>query len=377
MQETPEHLIRRLELLPKQTVWGYVRVSSDSQEDNQSLGMQKQDIEKYCKDHSIDPPQFVEEVASAAKPMWVVNLPGAPAEDKALNSSPRPLLLTLITHLKKMRESLGKQVPLHLVLWKLDRLARVDYEQELFFTMFQKDAIQLHSVMPTEDHMLDGGHVRDPARAFTRTVMAAVASYERSMIELRMGSGMAYKAAQGGFTGGVQPFGYVIKNADLVIDPHEAQIVRYVYYLKHRYEMSNVSISRWMMKNKDPKDDNYYDRYKIDRIIRNKQLYLGVYKDRYGSLHPRPDLKILPDNPEALLDYVEFAATQSQRAEGQRLSDADHQATPERTGDDHRPGGSAGDERSEGAGQAGLPAHLEEHVSTAGCGEPGADRPLA
>lgn len=373
MSETPEHLIRRLESLRNQTVWGYVRVSSDGQEDNQSLGMQKEAITKYCIEKKLDPPQFVEEVASAAKPLWVVNLPGAPAEEKASNSSPRPALLMLIMHLKQARESLGKQTPLHLIIWKLDRLARVDYEQELFFSMFQRDSVSLHSVMPTEDHMLDGGHVRDPARAFTRTVMAAVASYERSMIEMRMSTGLAYKAALGGFTGGVPPFGYTIKNKELVIEPHEAHMVRYVFYVKYRYKVSNNALSQYITRNKDPKDTIQYDRFKIDRIIRSKQLYMGVYKDRYGALHPRPDLRILPNNPEDLLDYG-IPASEPQRPEGQRVSDPHHETTPERAGDDHRHDGPAGDDRSQEPGQAGLPADPQGDVSTAGSGESGADR---
>jgi len=366
MHETPERLVRRLESLRKHAVWGYIRVSSETQEDNQSFGMQRADIEKYCAEKKLDPPQFVEEVASAAKPLWVVQLPGAPKEEQVTASAPRPMLLTLLMHLKQTREALGKSVPLHLIVWKLDRLARVDYEQELFITMFQRDGVRLHSVMPTENHMLDGGHIKDPARAFTRTVLAAAAQYERAMIELRLTSGLTYKAAQGGFTGGVPPFGYGTKGQELVIIPHEAQMVRFIFHLRYRYQLSESAISRYITKHKASEDVNVYDRYKIRRVLHNKALYQGVYKDRYGSTHPRPDLKILPDDPEALLDY-EYA--QPQRTESVGFSGADHQTTPERAGDDHRPDGSAGDERSQEPPEAGLSAHPQRDVPEAGSGE--------
>jgi DNA invertase Pin-like site-specific DNA recombinase len=367
MQETPERLVKRLESLRKQSVWGYVRVSSETQEDNQSFGMQKADIEKYCLDKKMDPPQFVNEVASAAKPLWVVQLPGAPKEEQVTAAAPRPMLLTLLMHLKQTREHLGKSVPLHLIVWKLDRLARVDYEQELFITMFQRDGVRLHSVMPTENHMLDGGHIKDPARAFTRTVLAAAAQYERAMIELRLSSGLTYKAAQGGFTGGVPPFGYGSKGQELVIIPHEAQMVKFIFHLRYKYQLSESAISRYIIKHKAVEDTNLYDRYKIRRILQNKSLYQGVYKDRYGSTHPRPDLKILSDDPEALLDYEQ---TQPQRTESVGLPGADHQATAERAGDDHRPDGSAGDERGQESPEAGLPADPQRDVPASGGGEP-------
>jgi DNA invertase Pin-like site-specific DNA recombinase len=374
MQETPERLVKRLESLRKQTVWGYVRVSSETQEDNQSLGMQKADIEKFCTDNKLDHPQFVQEVASAAKPLWVVQLPGAPKEEQVTASAPRPMLLTLLMHLKQVREHLGKSTPLHMIVWKLDRLARVDYEQELFITMFHRDGVRLHSVMPTEEHMLDGGHIKDPARAFTRTVLAAAAQYERAMIELRLSSGLTYKAAQGGYTGGVPPFGYCSKGQELVIVPHEAQMVKYIFHLRHRYQLSESAISRYIMKNKAADDPNHYDRYKIRRILHNKSLYQGIYKDRYGSVHPRPDLKILPDDPEALLDYEQ---AQPQRTESIGLSGPDHQATAERAGDDHRPDGSTRDERGQIASETGLPADPQRDLPAAGSGEPHAGGSVA
>ena len=367
--ESIDALSRRLALQTKQAVWGYVRVSTEGQEDNQSLGMQREAIEKYCVEKKLATPQFIEEVASAAKPIWVVNLPGTPPEDTVSQSSPRPRFMLLLNHLKRVREALGGTTKTHLIVWKLDRLARVDYEQELFLTMFRQDNIVLHSVMPTEDHMLDGGHVKDPARAFTRTVLAAAAAYERAMIEMRMNAGMAYKAAQGGFTGGLPPFGYTTKNTELVIDPYEAQMVRFVYHLKYRYKMSNKGIGRYIQANKHANDTTRYDHPKIGRILKdNESLYRGLYTDRYGTPHARPDLKILPDDPEALLDYG--SQTQSQRPEGVRLSGETRQGSAERAGrpsGDVRPGGALG---GEAIVPEGLPADSSGIVPAAGGGTP-------
>jgi DNA invertase Pin-like site-specific DNA recombinase len=293
--------------------------------------MQRDAIEKYCVEKKLTTPQFVEEVASAAKPIWVVNLPGTPLDQTVTQSSPRPRFMLLINHLKRVREAIGGTEKAHLIVWKLDRLARVDYEQELFLTMFRQDHVVLHSVMPTEDHMLDGGHVHDPARAFTRTVIAAAAAYERAMIEMRMSAGLVYKASQGGYTGGVPPFGYVARKGELAIDPYEAKMVCFIYHLRMRYKMSLNSIERYITEHKHADDKNRYDHAKIGRILKdNEQLYRGLYVDRYGSPHPRPDLKILPDDPEALLDYG--TETQSQRTESVGLSGENRNGSPEQAG---------------------------------------------
>ena len=319
MPEAIELLSRRLALQTKHTVWGYVRVSTEGQEDNQSLGMQREAIRKYCSEKKLGDPQFIEEVASAAKPIWVVNLPGTPADQQLNQSSPRPRFMLLLNQLKRVKETLGGVSKTHLIVWRLDRLARVDYEQELFLTMFRQDRVQLHSVMPTEDHMLDGGHVKDPSRAFTRTVLAAASAYERAMIDLRMNAGMAYKASQGGFTGGMPPFGYTTNKTELIIDQYEANMVRFIYHLRARYRMSNKGIGRYIDAHKHRDDKRRYDHSKIGRILReNEPLYRGLYTDRFGTPHPRPDLKILPDDPEALLDYA--PQTESQRPESIGLS---------------------------------------------------------
>lgn len=363
MIEPIASLSLRLAAQNKHPIWGYVRVSSEGQEDNQSLGMQRDAIEKYCADKKLGTPQFIEEVASAAKPIWIVNLPGTPTEDTVQQSSPRPRFMLLLNHLKRVRETLGGSNKTHLIVWRLDRLARVDYEQELFLTMFRQDNVVLHSVMPTEDHMLDGGHVKDPARAFTRTVLAAASAYERAMIELRMNAGMAYKASQGGFTGGIPPFGYTTNKCELVIDPYEANMVRFIYHLRVRYKMSYKGIGRYIQAHKSGDDTGRYDHSKITRILKdNEQLYRGLYTDCFGTPHPRPDLKILPDDPEALLDYE----TQSRLPESVGLSGETVQGSPERTGGSGGDSGYGGPVSGEETRSEGLPADPPGVVSPAG-----------
>lgn len=267
-------------------VWGYVRVSEKKQKDGQSLDAQKADIVAYCTEHKLEAPHFVEEIGSAEHPMFAISLPGMP--DTVQETQPRPLLLLLIGHLREITGS-------HLVFWKLDRFSRHQHEQEFLCGMLHQAKVTLHSCQPGERHLIDGSASKDPIRILIRNVMGAFAQYERSMIQLRMQTGLTFKAAKGGFTGGIEPFGYRVHNKELVIEPFEAEMVRYIFKLRHEYGYSYQSIADTITANKNPADAQRYDRQKITRIIQNEAMYRGTYTDCFGSPHPRPDLKILPD----------------------------------------------------------------------------------
>lgn len=289
-QESTDQLARRLEQSSRR-VWGYVRVSSRKQADNESIPAQIQAIQTYCKTKALEEPDFVVEAASAAKPIFVINLPGMPKENAPMEASPRPKMLMLFSHLREISGA-------HFIIWKLDRLARIDYEQELFLDMLRRDKVTIHSVQPGEAHMLDGGYVNDPARVFNRQVLAAAAQYERAMTELRMKTGITYKAARGGFTGGIPPYGYEAQRKDLVPLEAEAKMVRFIFWLNSRYNMGPVAISRHLLNT----SQLHFPRQKVTRVLENKALYTGTYTDCFGHHHHRPDLRILPEDFEELDD---------------------------------------------------------------------------
>ena len=291
--ETLDQLARRLDK-NKRRAWGYVRVSSQKQADNESIPAQENAIREYCSQKGLETPEFVVEVASAAKPVFAVNLPGTPKKESSLESSPRPKLLLLLSHLRDVNAS-------HLIIWKLDRLARIDYEQELFLDMLRRDGVTIHSVQAGEAHMLDGGFVNDPSRVFSRQVLAAAAQYERALIEMRMKAGITYKAARGGYTGGLPPYGYKPYKRELIIVPDKAKMVRYIFWLSKRYGMGQVAITEHINSTKQVGSPRF-TRQKISRILYNEELYKGVYKDCFKQPHMRPDLRILPDNDEELDD---------------------------------------------------------------------------
>lgn len=289
-------LHRRLQASIQPAAWGYVRVSSDKQEDGQSPEAQADEIWNYCKSALPDRPLFiVQESASAAMPMFNVSLPGMKADGPAsLREAPRPLLGFLLA-------SLCDRPGSHLVVWKLDRLARVATEQDLLLSLLTRRNVRLHTAYISERHLLEGldAKEQDPIRYLMRQILAAFAEYERKLIHARMRMGTRKKASKGGWIGGHVPYGYDVKGNDLVVNPVRAALVVQIFFLRERYSQSLSAISNTI--NSQITTEGLWHKMRVSRVVRGRRLYQGIYDDPYGAAHARPDLKILPDNWD---DYI-------------------------------------------------------------------------
>ncbi len=271
-------------------VWAYIRVSTEKQEDAQTYDVQRTEITEFCAKNNFEEPQFVHEAASAKNPAIPISVPAfglvGPQIEAPKEVSPRPLLLMLLGFLCDRPGS-------HLVVWKLDRLARLSYEQELMFDMLSRKQVRVHSTQRGEQDALDESKdASDPARALFRQMLGAVAQYERRMIEIRMKTGLRMKASKGEWAGGSIPFGYFTKGQELVVDPTNAEIVRRVFYLRERcgetyQSIANLLLKQWKIKG--------WHKVRVQRVLKHKQLYEGIYVDPFDTAHDRPDLRILPN----------------------------------------------------------------------------------
>lgn len=268
-------------------VWGYVRVSTDKQEDGESPEFQEKAIREYAQRYKLGEPNIVVESASAGKPLISVTLPGMRESRAEPVAAPRPLLLALLAHLLERPSQ-------HIVVWKLDRFSRIAYEQEMLLEMFQRHDVSIHSTMASERELLkDDGKV-DPARALFRTLMGAVAQYERAIIALRTRTGMHMKAARGGWVGGGVPYGYRRSEAhDLAVDADEAEVVRWIFYWRDPSIMLSFDKIRERL---EQRGLGKWNKTKVHRIVSSRELYEGVYVDPFTEQpHERPDLRILPE----------------------------------------------------------------------------------
>jgi DNA invertase Pin-like site-specific DNA recombinase len=297
---TDEQLHHCLAAAIKIGVWGYVRVSSDKQEDGQSPEAQCDEIRAYCA--SVFPDRvltIVQETASAAMPMFSIALPGMKATGPmTLHEAPRPLLGMLLATLCDRPGS-------HLVVWKLDRLARVATEQEMFLSLLRRHEVTVHTAYAGERHLVEGTATadQDPVRHLMRQILACFAEYERRLIHMRMAMGSRKKASKGGWIGGHRPYGYNVANGDLVVNPTEAAVILEVFRLRDVYLYTYQAIGESLALSRGITG---FHKVKILRVLSNRRLYSGIYDDPYGKAHIRLDLKILPeswDRPDQIVQH--------------------------------------------------------------------------
>ena len=112
------------------------------------------------------------------------------------------------------------------IVWKFDRLAR-----NIVYAVSTANELSNHGVA-----LRSVTEPIDTATPMGRTifaVLAGMAEQERQGITERTWSGRKEKAGKGGFACGGTPYGYRRdKDGGLVIDPHEAKIVRRIFKLK-------------------------------------------------------------------------------------------------------------------------------------------------
>lgn len=279
--------IRDVSVAPR--VWAYCRVSGSKQDDSGfSLEGQRDAILTYCASKNLGVPTLIEEVASAGKPLLAVSLPGRQnAQD---GNDARPLFATLLAHLLTSPKSV-------LVFWKMDRFARLADEQEMMLRMLWNADVAVHSTAPGEANLLDPNGVVDPSRALMRQVLGAIAQYERATIAIRMQLGARAKASRGGWVwGGAPPYGYVMTDQDLVIQPDDAHFVRVVFWLRRCLGLSLRDIGESVTRYGAPQP---FDKGRVARILRTEPLYRGVYIDPFNNQHDRSDLVILPNDLES------------------------------------------------------------------------------
>ncbi len=114
--------------------------------------------------------------------------------------------------LQKALAMLGKQADALLVV-KLDRLTRsVKDLGALVDKYFQK-----HALLAVQEQV----DTRSAAGRLVLNVLASVAQWERETIGERTSAALRHKQSQGEYTGGQTPYGYTLRDGELV--PHEAE----------------------------------------------------------------------------------------------------------------------------------------------------------
>jgi len=182
---------------------GYVRVSTTGQaEDGYSLEAQTKKIEAYCSLHDLDLAEIIEDAGFSGKSI-----------------AGRPGMRGLLDLVK-----VGKVD--HVVIMKLDRLARNVKEAVEIADLLQKKGVSLNSI--TE--RLDTGSAS--GRLFYN-ILSAMSQWEREIIGERTRISLALKKGNGERVSRHAPYGYRFDNeGNLVIDEDEQVVVAKIGELK-------------------------------------------------------------------------------------------------------------------------------------------------
>lgn len=154
----------------------YSRVSTEQQVDKESLGMQRAQLEAYCKSQGITEFRHYTETGKSAKD---TNRPQLRQLLQAVRSG--KVAAVVVTRLDRITRSI-------LDLWKLIRE----------FHQHQVDFVSLAERIDTEG----------PAGRFLINILASLAQFEREIIARRVAEAMHHRALQGKWNGGPIPFGY-------------------------------------------------------------------------------------------------------------------------------------------------------------------------
>ena len=233
-------------------VIAYIRVSTDGQvgEDKFGLESQRKQIIEYCEKNDMNILKwYADEGESGAK--------DRPGFDEIVYGEV----------LNPPCESV--------IVAKSDRVAR-DIEVYYYYKMLlRKKDITLVSI--SEDFGKLGAFA-DMLESFT----LCVAKMERENINKRTSAGRAVKSSKGGYSGGRTPFGYKAENHQMVIVPHEAEIVRDIFRMKDKEKLTYKSIVDYLnFEGKTNRSGTKFSISTVQTIYENRKVYLGYY--RYGK----------------------------------------------------------------------------------------------
>ena len=163
-----------------------------------------------------------------------------------------------------------------IILPSLDRLSREVRIAENLFHEFQK----LHIKILIADMPQYNGERKD---ILIRQILEAIAEENRREIIERLWKGRQERIRNGLFPGGNLPYGYVRKDKAIVIDAHEAEIVRKIFVLAGQ-ELTEQAISDELnIKGYVRRNGKPWTQRQVCRILLNKKLYQeGIF--HYGEI---------------------------------------------------------------------------------------------
>lgn len=232
-------------------VAAYTRVSTDNQvgEDKFGLESQRKIIEEYCaKNDLVVVRWFTDEGESGA-----YERPGF--DEIVYGDVANPPYEAI-------------------VVAKSDRVARDINVYYYYKMMLKKKDVELLSVAEDFGQF---GVFADMLEAFT----LCVAKMERENINKRTSGGRKIKASKGGYSGGRAPMGYRVMGGQLVINPEEAEVVRFIFDRKKNGCTMLGTVRALNEAGYKTRNGKEFVISTVQSVWNNEPTYRGMY--RYGK----------------------------------------------------------------------------------------------
>ena len=234
------------------TVFGYVRVSTDNQLENYSIDEQAESIRAYCKAKG-----------------WTLLKVYTDGGYSGGNIN-RPAL-------QQMLEDIRGQTVGAVVVYKLDRLSR---SQKDTLTLIEDHLLSNHTDFVSINENFD---TSTPLGRAMIGILSVFAQLEKDQITERFTMGRIGRSKAGYFHGGGNaPYGYQYENGQLIVNPHEAEIVQKIF----QSFLAGRSINA-IWNSLDGRHSGKWSATKIGNILRNS-VYIGKVKfsgEEYDGVH--------------------------------------------------------------------------------------------
>lgn len=231
---------------------GYLRVSTDGQakDDKYGVDLQKETILKYADDNGYVIVEWRLDKCSGA-------------------SDNRPSLNSILYN-----ETVANPPYEAVIVFKNDRIARDTKLYFYYLYILEKRGVKLLSA---KEKFEEGSEMAN----IYRSLLQFVAEQERKNITVRTTKGRVIKATAGGYSGGRPPYGYVVKDKQLVIDQNERVIVIHIFRRRKEgwsYEQiaDELTAAGFVSRKGTP-----FTWSGIRSILNNEPVYRGKY--RYGT----------------------------------------------------------------------------------------------
>jgi site-specific DNA recombinase len=234
----------------------YIRVSTDDQaKHGYSIAAQEEKLKAFCisQGWEIVGEPFIDDGYSA----------------KDLN---RPKFQLMLNEIKKGKADV-------LLVYKLDRLTR--------------SVLDLYKVLQILDEynckFRSATEVYDTTNAMGRlfiTLVAAIAQWERENTAERVRMGMEKKTKLGKWKGGMAPYGYLIKNTELTINPDEEPLIKYIFKLSKTHGFYTIAKQLTQKGFATRKGGNWH----VDTVrdIANNPIYAGYLSFNDPKIAKKP-----------------------------------------------------------------------------------------